>query len=90
MPEIDGYEVCRQLKADQRTCDIPVISISALNEIMDKVTAFSMGHDMVGNISTSLSATFTISATATSTDTTVYLPIVLKEPSMKRGFTRTR
>ncbi len=34
-------------------------------------------HDMVGNISTGLTATFTISATATSTDTTIYLPIVI-------------
>jgi two-component system sensor histidine kinase/response regulator len=43
MPDMDGYEVCRQLKADPARRDIPVIFISALNEIFDKVTAFSIG-----------------------------------------------
>jgi DNA-binding response OmpR family regulator/DNA-binding CsgD family transcriptional regulator len=43
MPEMDGYEVCHHLKADERTGDIPVIFISALDETIDKVTAFSVG-----------------------------------------------
>lgn len=43
MPEIDGYEVCRRLKADELTQDIPVIFISAINEVLDKVKAFSVG-----------------------------------------------
>ena len=43
MPEIDGYQVCANLKADERTRDIPVIFISAINEIMDKVKAFAVG-----------------------------------------------
>lgn len=43
MPEMDGYEVCHYLKGDERTKEIPVIFISALNEVFDKVTAFSMG-----------------------------------------------
>jgi two-component system sensor histidine kinase/response regulator len=43
MPEMDGYEVCIQLKADERTQDIPVIFISALDETLDKVKAFSIG-----------------------------------------------
>ncbi|MEO8606780.1 MAG: response regulator [Chloroflexota bacterium] len=43
MPDMDGYEVCRQLKADPQRKDIPVIFISALNEVFDKVTAFSIG-----------------------------------------------
>lgn len=43
MPEMDGYETCRQLKADERFSDIPVIFISALNEVFDKVSAFSTG-----------------------------------------------
>lgn len=43
MPEMDGYEVCRQLKSDPRTKEIPVIFISALGETLDKVQAFSMG-----------------------------------------------
>jgi len=43
MPEMDGYEVCTQLKNDERTADVPVIFISALNETMDKVRAFGVG-----------------------------------------------
>ncbi len=43
MPEMDGYEVCRRLKEDPQTQDIPVIFISALNELFDKVKAFSLG-----------------------------------------------
>lgn len=43
MPEVDGYTVCEQLKSDERTRDIPVIFISALNETFDKVKAFSLG-----------------------------------------------
>ncbi len=39
----DGYEVCRQLKADELTQDIPVIFISALDEVFDKVRAFEVG-----------------------------------------------
>ena len=34
MPEMNGYEVCRHLKADDRTRDIPVIFISALDEAL--------------------------------------------------------
>src|SRR5437867_12744243 len=43
MPDMDGYEVCRRLKADDTTKDIPVIFISALGEAMDKVKAFEIG-----------------------------------------------
>ncbi len=43
MPEMDGYEVCRRLKADRRFSDIPVIFISAYTETIDKVKAFSVG-----------------------------------------------
>ena len=38
-----GYEVCARLKADPRTCDIPVIFISALAQLEDKVKAFELG-----------------------------------------------
>jgi len=43
MPGLNGYEVCEQLKANDKTCDIPVIFISALSEVFDKVKAFSVG-----------------------------------------------
>jgi signal transduction histidine kinase len=43
MPQMDGYEVCERLKANDRTCHIPVIFISALNDILDKVKAFNVG-----------------------------------------------
>jgi PAS domain S-box-containing protein len=43
MPEMNGYEVCRQLKTDERTRHIPVIFISALDDVFDKVKAFDVG-----------------------------------------------
>ena len=43
MPEIDGYEVCRTLKADEQTRDIPVIFLSALDELHDKMKGFEAG-----------------------------------------------
>ncbi len=43
MPQMDGYEVCSKLKADARTKDIPVIFISALSDVLDKVKAFGVG-----------------------------------------------
>jgi two-component system, sensor histidine kinase and response regulator len=43
MPDMDGYEVCQRLKEHQQTCEIPVIFISALDEVFDKVKAFTVG-----------------------------------------------
>jgi serine phosphatase RsbU (regulator of sigma subunit) len=43
MPGMNGYEVCQRLKADVQTRDIPVIFISSLDEVADKVNAFSTG-----------------------------------------------
>ena len=43
MPEMNGYEVCEQLKADDNLLGIPVIFISALTEQLDKVKAFATG-----------------------------------------------
>lgn len=43
MPEMDGFEVCRRLKAKVATAEIPVIFLSALGEVMDKVAAFEVG-----------------------------------------------
>lgn len=43
MPNMDGYEVCKKLKFDSKTKNIPVIFISALDEVFDKVKAFEVG-----------------------------------------------
>lgn len=43
MPDMNGYELCQCLKTDPTTQDIPVIFISALNEVFDKVAAFQAG-----------------------------------------------
>jgi DNA-binding response OmpR family regulator len=43
MPEMDGYELCRRLKQDERLRMIPVIFLSALSETRDKVLAFEVG-----------------------------------------------
>jgi two-component system, NtrC family, sensor kinase len=43
MPEPDGYQVCQDLKANQQTREIPIIFLSALDTVADKVKAFTMG-----------------------------------------------
>ncbi len=43
MPGMDGYAVCQQLKSDPKTCDVPIIFISALDDALDKVKAFAVG-----------------------------------------------
>ena len=43
MPQMDGYEVCRQLKSDPKTRDIPIIFLSALQDSSAKVKAFEVG-----------------------------------------------
>ena len=43
IPDMDGYDVCERLKPDERTRDIPIIFISALQEVADKVKGFSLG-----------------------------------------------
>jgi diguanylate cyclase (GGDEF)-like protein len=43
MPEMNGFEVCRELKADPQTRHVPVIFISALDAAIDKVAAFAAG-----------------------------------------------
>ena len=49
MPDIEGYEVCQRLKADERTQDIPVIFISAVSNKLDPLMgigdALHNGHD---------------------------------------------
>lgn len=43
MPEMNGYEVCAELKANPETKNIPVLFISALNDVADKLKAFNVG-----------------------------------------------
>jgi signal transduction histidine kinase len=43
MPDIDGYGVCQKLKSNPKTCQIPVIFLSALDDPLDKVKAFQVG-----------------------------------------------
>lgn len=43
MPGISGFEVCQRLKSDEKTKDIPIIFMTALNDAVDKVKGFSLG-----------------------------------------------
>jgi DNA-binding response OmpR family regulator len=43
LPDLDGFQVCRRLKEGQKTSDIPIIFISALDEVVDKVRGFGAG-----------------------------------------------
>jgi PAS domain S-box-containing protein len=43
LPDLDGFQVCRRLKEDKKTRDIPVIFISALDEVVEKVKGFAAG-----------------------------------------------
>ena len=45
MPEMDGYEVCRLLKADERTQHIPIIFVTAKSEVRDEAYGFSIGAE---------------------------------------------
>jgi len=43
MPDMDGYSVCDRLKSERKTAEIPVIFLSALDDVFDKVKAFKAG-----------------------------------------------
>jgi putative two-component system response regulator len=45
MPRLDGYEVCARLKADPRTQFVPIIMLTALSEVADKVRGLEVGAD---------------------------------------------
>ncbi len=43
LPDLDGYSVCQQLKLDEKTFHIPIIFLTALDGVLDKVKAFEVG-----------------------------------------------
>ncbi|MBF0443974.1 MAG: hybrid sensor histidine kinase/response regulator [Magnetococcales bacterium] len=43
MPEMDGYEVCKQLKESENTKDIPVIFVTAMSNVDDEMKGFALG-----------------------------------------------
>lgn len=43
MPDMDGYEVCKVLKNDEKTKDIPIIFVTAVSEVMDETKSFEVG-----------------------------------------------
>lgn len=43
LPDIDGFDICRRLKADARTSRIPVIFVTSLEEMQDEATGFAVG-----------------------------------------------
>jgi two-component system cell cycle response regulator len=45
MPRMDGFEVCRQLKANQRTADIPVVMVTALSDVANRLRGLEAGAD---------------------------------------------
>jgi len=45
MPEIDGFEVCRRLKSDNTTRHIPIVMITALSDVSDRVRGLEAGAD---------------------------------------------
>ena len=44
MPETDGFEVCRRLKSDPRTAEVPVIFMTAVDDTAHKVEGFRLGR----------------------------------------------
>src|SRR5215467_7527611 len=45
MPQMDGFEVCRRLKANRRTADIPVVMVTALSEVAHRLRGLECGAD---------------------------------------------
>ncbi|HUC62733.1 MAG TPA: PleD family two-component system response regulator [Alphaproteobacteria bacterium] len=45
MPEMDGFEVCRRIKADPKTAHIPVVMVTALSDVEDRVRGLEAGAD---------------------------------------------
>jgi DNA-binding response OmpR family regulator len=46
LPGLDGFELCRRLRADEKTAKLPVLMLSAKVQEVDKTTGLKMGADM--------------------------------------------
>ncbi|MBI4853369.1 MAG: response regulator [Acidobacteria bacterium] len=48
MPDLDGYQVCHELKSDEKTAHIPIILITVLRKLEDEIRGFEAGaHDYI-------------------------------------------
>lgn len=45
LPEMSGWDVCRQVRRDQRTADIPIIMLTARDDIADRIVGLELGAD---------------------------------------------
>src|SRR5436853_4711564 len=45
MPRMDGFEVCRRLKANPRTADVPVVMVTALSDVANRLRGLEVGAD---------------------------------------------
>ncbi len=45
MPDVDGFTLCEQIKANQQTCFVPVILVTALNSVQDRIRGIEAGAD---------------------------------------------
>src|SRR5690242_11547220 len=45
MPRMDGFEVCRRLKANRRTADVPVVMVTALSDVANRLRGLEAGAD---------------------------------------------
>ena len=45
LPQVDGFTICQRLRRDERTADIPVLMLTALGQIQDKIQGFNAGAD---------------------------------------------
>ena len=45
MPELNGYEICRRIRADASIADIPVIFLSCMTELEDRLSGYAAGGD---------------------------------------------
>src|SRR5207302_9893025 len=45
MPRMDGFEVCRRLKANPRTADVPVVMVTALSDVANRLHGLEVGAD---------------------------------------------